>query len=433
MNSTSGWQPTPAHVRAVVASMVFALVAVLSRRPDLLILATPLGAVAIASALLRPTQTPRVRQFVDHATLREGDATTWHVQVDDHEGRVDDVATLFDAPVVIDQHPADGRAAVSLRDDGSAPLAVVLRPTRWGSERIWPAAVVASSAWNAFRSITAAWGESARLTVLPQPARFDAVAPSVHAPGLVGVNRSSRYGSGTEFATVRPFQPGDRLRRIHWAESLRTGTLHVASTWADHDRHVVLLVDAFEEVGRSGGVDGRASSLDIAVRAAAAIAEHYTRTGDRVSLVMMGTQGALRLAPSSGYGHLRRMLQAMAMIEPASGFADTGRVPPGLDTGALVVALSPLLSAGARQRLVTLADHGSAVVAIDCLPNDIADHDPDDPYAGLAWRIECLERDRELRRIAERGIAVVPWHGPGSIDMFLRGLASRTDARLVRR
>ena len=80
-----------------------------------------------------------------------------------------------------------------------------------------------------------------------------------------------------------------------------------------------------------------------------------------------------------------------------------------------------------------MVDHGSNVVAIDCLPADIADHDADDPYASLAWRIERLERDRDLRRARERGIAVVPWQGPGSLDSVLRGLHRHTTARLVRR
>jgi hypothetical protein len=56
--------------------------------------------------------------------------------------------------------------------------------------------------------------------------------------------------------------------------------LHVTSTWADHDRHVVLLIDALNDVGRARGSTA-ASSLDVSLRAAGAIAEHYISTGDR--------------------------------------------------------------------------------------------------------------------------------------------------------
>ena len=89
--------------------------------------------------------------------------------------------------------------------------------------------------------------------------------------GLVGLHRANRQGGGSEPAEVRPFRPGDRLRRINWRVSSRTGTLHVTSTWSDRDTHVLLLLDTEADIGRSDGVDGRASSLDIAVRAAAAV------------------------------------------------------------------------------------------------------------------------------------------------------------------
>ena len=51
----------------------------------------------------------------------------------------------------------------------------------------------------------------------------------------------------------------------------------MTSTWADRDTHVLLLLDTDIDLGASGGVDGRSSSLDIAVRAAAAVAQHYLR------------------------------------------------------------------------------------------------------------------------------------------------------------
>ena len=46
-----------------------------------------------------------------------------------------------------------------------------------------------------------------------------------------------------------------------------------------------MLLDVLHEAGRSGGVHGTASVVDTTVRAAAAIAEHYLRQGDRVGLV----------------------------------------------------------------------------------------------------------------------------------------------------
>ena len=425
MSNPSQWRPTAAHVRALVGGLLLCIVAVLARRPDLLVLATPLVGAAVWATLLRPTVAPIITQTIAHSTLREGQATTWRIACDDPEGRVDDVAAALGDAVWIDRDPAHGQVATSLHDDGAGPLEIVVRSTRWGRRRIDPAVVVASSAWGAFQMPPQA-DEALALLTLPQPAPFDASAPPVRTPGLIGVNRSPRQGSGTEFAGIRPFQPGDRLRRIHWPRSVRTGQLHVTSTWADHDRQVLLLIDALDDVGESGGIDGHASSLDIGVRAAGAIAEHYVAVGDRVGLVALGALGVQRVPAAAGFRHLRRLLGVMATIEPAHVRGDDGRLPRGLSAGALVVVLSPLLSAAALRRVRALAERGMTTVVIDCLPQGIAHQAADDPYVSIAWRIELLRRQRDIRNISQAGIPVVPWRGPGSLDVVLRDLHHRS-------
>jgi len=433
VRTTDGWRPTAAHVRAALGGTFLAVAAVLARRPDLLVFAAPFAVVATWAVVARPTVTPTVRHSLGHAVVREGEATTWHVVVDDAEGRVDDVAADLEVPAWIEQRPPNGQVATSLRDDGDGPLAIVIRPIRWGRRRIGPPLVAASSAWAGFRWISIQLSDDRLLSALPHSSQFDASAPPVRTPGLVGVNRSPRQGSGTEFASIRPFQPGDRLRRIHWPQSLRTGLLHVTSTWADHDRHVVLLIDALNDVGESGGIDGRASSLDISMRAAGAIAEHYISTGDRVALVAIGARGVQRLPPASGRRHLRRLLEVMATVESAGEFFDDGRMPRGIGHGALVVMLSAMVSPRALQRAVTIAERGLTTLVIDCLPDDITENDPNDPYLGIAWRIRVLERDREIRLVREAGIPVVPWMGPGSLDVVLRDLHRHAGMRMGRR
>ena len=120
----------------------------------------------------------------------------------------------------------------------------------------------------------------------PDRAARDAVAfrsgETPHPVGLIGQNRSRRGGHGSEFFAIRPFQPGDPLRRVNWRTTLRTGELHSVGTNAQEDSAVLILVDAVTDVGASGGVDGPASTLDVTVRAAGALAGHHIRVGDRV-------------------------------------------------------------------------------------------------------------------------------------------------------
>ena len=166
------------------------------------------------------------------------------------------------------------------------------------------------------------------VTTMPFGADFNAVDAMPRPAGLVGPHRSRRQGSGSEPAEVRPFRPGDRLRRINWAVSSRTGTLHVTSTWADRDAHVMLLLDTEHDIGVSEGIDGAASSLDIAMRAAAAVGEHYLRTGDRVSLVDLGRR--VRDVPAgSGRRHLRRLLEVLVAAQPGPNHrAEAVRIRP---------------------------------------------------------------------------------------------------------
>ena len=176
--------------------------------------------------------------------------------------------------------------------------------------------VTANSSWGAFR-----WShrtQPAQLISLPLPATFDSKASIRRSNGLVGLDRSARPGDGSEFAGIRPFQSGDRMRRINWPRSLRAGSLHVTSTWADQDTHVVLEVDATDDLGVSEGVDGTASSIDIAVRAAGAIAEHYLNRGDRVTLRVLGSSRSRDLPSATGRAHLRRVLDTLAAIQPGT-------------------------------------------------------------------------------------------------------------------
>lgn len=423
------WRPTAAHTRALLCGFVLASAAVLGNRPDLLVLATPFVGAAVWAALLRPTAPVTVGQSIGHSRLTEGDASTWRFSVDDPSGRADDIAVRLRVAGWIDMHPRDGSAAASVRDDGDDVLDIGVRAVRWGRHRLGPARVVASSAWAGFQWVSDSGTNERSLLVLPRSAHFDATASAVRRPGLVGVNRAPRQSSGTEFAGIRPFQPGDRLRRIHWNQSLRTGTLHVTSTWADHDRHVVLLVEGFHDVGRSEGIDGSASSLDLTLRAAGSIATHFLSVGDRVALVCLDNRGIRRLPTAGGSGHLHRLLETLSTIDTTGRLADTGRVPHGVTSGSLVVILSPLVSPTSLERAVTMAAHGRSVVVIDCLPADIVHQFHDDPLGRIAWRIRVLEREREIRTANESGVPVVQWRGPGSLDRILRDVQHRAAAR----
>ncbi len=423
------WQPTVAFVRSSLAAITVVTISLLSHRPDLLVLGTPFAIITAWSAVTRPRTAPTLSDRFGNPTVREGDATTWRGRLSDADGT--DLVSARMEPATWLDHRVDHGTITAPIVDGSAELGIIVRSTRWGRRLLAPVRLVASSSWGAFQcSMHTIHGS---LTTLPLPAVFDTAAPRRPTDGLVGLERSTRRGEGSEFAGVRRFGAGDRIRRINWSRSLRSEHLQVNATWADQDTHVALVIDAGEDYGRSEGIDGGASSLDTAVRAAGAIAEHASRRGDRISLRVFGTIGSHVVPTASGPMQLRRVLDTLSRIQPGRGSIGTRRnnLPPWPSNGAeLTVVLSPLISHEALDRAVSLGRHGLPVVVIDTLPESVVADD--DPIATLAWRIRLLERRREIRRVQRAGIPVVRWLGPGSLDEFLRDVARRASAPRMR-
>ena len=433
VSSVDPWSPSPAHFRAIVVGVVGIGAALLFRVPAILVLATPFAFVAVWSTATRPDNAPTLTSQISPRTIREGEATTWAAELCDVNA-VDHVVAFAPPRTWLETRPHSGVVATGVDHGDStttAAVAVAMRCTHWGRHEIGPINVVAVSSWGAFR--WRALDVGYQVTTLPLPEVFDAAPPQHRANGLVGLNRSSHPGDGSEFSGIRPFQTGDRLRRINWRRSLRSGDLHVTSTYADQDTHVALFVDALADFGTSGGIDGAASSLDTTVRAAGAIAEHFLLRGDRVSLQVFGSRGRSHVPPASGRGHLRRILDVLAVIDPDTSRAGEVRAGRGAIPGdALAIMLSPLISPIALQRAVSIASHGLTVAVVDTLPDDV--HTVDDASTELAWRIRLLEWQREVRSVQNVGVPVIAWRGPGSLDPFLREIARRAAApRMARR
>ena len=442
------WRPTPAHTRATVAGLFLVVFGVMVRRPELLVLGTPLLVVSLWSFTSRPEREPVVAAGPRHLTLREGQATRWVAEVQPQRGAEDVGLALMGTPHT-EFDPASRAVAASMDGTGPTSVAVACRSVRWGRRELGPAVLGISSAFGAYR-----WAPdvvaSQPVTTVPLPDHFSARVPVPRPDGLVGQNRSHHPGDGGEFADIRQFRFGDRLRRVHWPVSIRTGQLHVTATHADQDSEVILLVDAMHDIGASQGVGGRSSSLDNSVRAAGAIAEHYLRTGDRVGLHVLGARELPALDSAAGRNHLRRVLDTLARATSADGtVADEkrlrGQLRHRVPAGALVIVLTPAISRDVLGPALALSRRGISVITIDTLPPELASgtiepqlletvlpQATESPEASsLAWRIRLLEREHEMLRAREAGVPIVPWSGPGTLDIVLRDLGRRSRAPRV--
>ena len=362
------WVPTPAHLRAVAMAAACLVAAAVGRRADLAVLGAPFLAVAAWGARHRPRGAIATAMDVEARALFEGQATVARVAVTPAPGGGSgDVVAAVISPGPWMAADPPGAAAAATSEGGRTGVEVPLRAMRWGRHEVALRKVTCTSPLGAYRAVGGRV-PAVIVTTMPRGADFNAIDAMPRPAGLVGLHRSRRQGPGSEPAEVRPFRPGDRLRHINWAVSSRTGSLHVTSTWADRDAHVVLLLDTEHDVGVSEGIDGSASSLDTAVRGAAAIGEHYLRAGDRVGLVDLGRR--VRDVPAgSGRRHLRRLLEVLVAAQPGpSRGAESVRIRP-LSAGALVIALTPLVGRTGPAQIAHLVQHGHTVVVVDTLPD----------------------------------------------------------------
>jgi len=428
----SAWRSTAAMTRAVALGGLGVATAVLFGEPVVMVLTAPLLLLGAMGLLHRPTSKPVLESRLEHGVLHEGQGTRLRLVVDDLSG-VEHV-TRLSAPVRhVAMHPADGRLGRLVGPGGELPV-VEIGPRRWGRRVLGEENVALTSPWAGYR-----WGPTnlvgSQLQVLPVRAPFDSRAEAPQPLGLVGAHRSRRPGDGTEFASIRPFHAGDRLRRIHWRVSLRTDALHVVSTRGEEDAAVLVVVDALADHGRSGGVDGEASSLDVTVRAAAALAEHHVRRGDRVSLRVVGSGGE-SVRYGAGGRHLQLILGRLATLQVGRPRElRGGQLQLGVTAGTVVIVLSPMLSEAMGTLTATLVQRGLPVLVVDTLPADVSPsvvEGTDPRIAGLAWRMRLIERREVLASLASLGCPVVAWRGPGTLDDVLHRLARRAQLPQVR-
>ncbi len=195
-----------------------------------------------------------------------------------------------------------------------------------------------------------------------------------------------------------------------------------------------MLLDAYSDLGPREGIDGRPTSLDVTVRAAGAIAEHFLRANDRLTLRTVGAADVPTLRIGSGINHLRRVLDLLASISPATERRDDGeRTIRGIDPMALCLVLTPLIDPTMVELAHRVAARGLTVVVVDTFPEHLTDN-PENLYQALAWRVRLLSREAQVASLLARGVPVVPWRGPRSLDRVLRDIARRATApRMTRR
>jgi len=130
--------------------------------------------------------------------------------------------------------------------------------------------------------------------------------------GLVaGDYRSAFAGIGSELHQVRPYQPGDDVRRIDWNVTARTGQTHVRVELAERQLVTWIVLDASASMA-FGTADRR--KTDVAEGVSIAVGIVATRRGNRLGMVAFGAGEPRFRRPRQGRAG---MIDALRVIRDA--------------------------------------------------------------------------------------------------------------------
>ena len=364
-------------------------------------LAAPFVLALVAAAAGREPRVS-VSLLLDRDRALEGDEVTATIALSS-TGGVDRFELLVPLPQGVSAEGGHARALL-LRAGEERTIELRLRSERWGAFWIGPVLFRARDVLG-LRSWEGEAGEAQPLRVYPSEETLRSLVPPLETQVFAGNQVSRVRGEGIEFADLREWQPGDRVRRVNWRATALRGSLWVNEQYPERNTDVVLFLDTFAEVRAHGR-----STNDRAVRAAATLAHGYLQRKDRVGLVGFG--GVLSwLVPESGTRQLYAIIDTLLSSDIVHSYALRGVevLPPRtLPPKALVLAITPLLDDRTAAALLDLRARRYDLIVVEVSPVELLEPDPASS-AELAHRLWRLSREALRWRYEQVGVPVVTW------------------------
>jgi uncharacterized protein (DUF58 family) len=397
------------------------------RRPELAIAAAPFALLLTLGTGLARDPEVEVGFAVESERILEGEEVDAEIAVR-ARSPVDRLELLHELPRGVE--PAGGSSAYALRLEAGEErtLPVRLRCAIWGLHDV---GTFELRARDVFRLVVweARHELPGRIKAYPREETLNSILAPVETQAYTGSEVARVKGDGIEYADIRDYAPGDRVRAINWRASARRDRLVVNERHPERNTDVVLFVDSFADVRGP-----ERSTLDDAVRAAATIATRYLERRDRVGLVSYG--GVLRwLRPGMGTSQRYRLIETLLEtgVAPTYTWRDVNLIPAGiLPPKSLVVGVTPLVDSRFVTALENLRARGFDLVVVEVDPVALVE-----PGRGeierLAHRLWLLEHEVLRSRLARLGIGVARWDDEVSLEAAVEGVRTyRRHVRLAR-
>ena len=287
--------------------------------------------------------------------------------------------------------------AVSLGPREQKSWSVRVPLTRRGHYRVEPLALRTGDPIGLFESHATVGGASnvivyPRVEALPGWRLPPASLEGSHAQPV-------RTPHTTPHATgIRPYTPGDSFNRIHWRSTARHTDLQVKEFDLEQTADVWLFLDL---ESRSHAGDGDESTLEYAVRAAAAMASRSLLEGRALGMTAIG-RNAVVLPVDRGARQYQKVMQLLAAVQ-ADGTTPLYEVLlrglPRLRRGMTAVILTASLAADWVRPLAKLRVRGVGTLLV--LPEAAAFDGLERRNKGLP---ELAPAEREAREREQRAL-----------------------------
>ena len=143
--------------------------------------------------------------------------------------------------------------------------------------------------------------------------RIEITARHLVTDSLAGEYHSVFKGMGMEFDEMRPYSPGDDVRRIDWNVTARMNTPYIRKYQEERELTVFLAVDASgsSDFGTTGQF-----KRELAAEMAAVLSFAATTNNDKVGLLIFTDKPELIVPPRKGKRHVLRMVRDLLVFTP---------------------------------------------------------------------------------------------------------------------
>ena len=126
-------------------------------------------------------------------------------------------------------------------------------------------------------------------------------------------------GDGLEFYGLRPYEPGDPLRHVHWRKLAATGKAYTKEYQMEHDKNLVLAIDISASMGFGGN-----ELLDRAKRLTALLAYGAIHAENAVTVLAFSGHGVEWSGTGKGLSHLAKILEMLSNLKIKEGRPEEG-------------------------------------------------------------------------------------------------------------